>query len=977
MDAWSTTGEWSWSDAADVDAPWCLPEAADRYLRGGTLHAGTMSEVQLAEDPLLRRSVVLKCAPGDPEGPVARRLLREARITAALRVPGVPPVLDAGVDGDGRPWFAMPVLTGRTLARAIEEDGPGPHHVPHILAAARVVARAHAVGIVHRDLKPEHILIDPEGQVWVLDWGIARPAAASSEWDAMLSLADQTGQGLVLGTPDYMSPEQVIGGAVDAPSDVWALGCCLVEALQGTPPFSADTSAETLRSVVHASVPRLLGATGTVVAACLSRDPAARPGDAGVLAEQLEAALAPVPPASGVTSAGPRPLLWGAAAVVAVGLGVVVGARVVPSVPSAPLVERPGLDDHVLAAHARTLAQSRRPDAAAMLAAHGLTQREDAYLRGILAAAYPEVSLVETAPFPHCDNGLVADDGRDILCRTASGLSLVDVATGTVRWQHPFQATAGCITPDQVIASPAGRGFPRVFDRATGVSDEERLVLPSGEGFTSSGVSGLCFVRGTVRTMLALQLDADPPQYRNLDTGLGTPLADGSDLLVYSDRYVQRVGETDVAQWPRMSQGNGDTAHFLRSAPGQLRLLEGSLDGFLRQLDLRSATVRRVSLPQGMVHDAALSPSATRVAAVDEQSGVWVWPWDHPSARRRLPTRGRDVAFQDDDTLVVLGDRRETWRLSPVAETGIVELSAGVSGLDLRGEYLAAALGDGTVVRRHRTTGVTDVARINASNVAKDVSLGPDGSAAAVTLTSGQMRGLRWLWSRDEPMDQVKSCRRVVFIGPEQVVCQTQVNPGPLVADRSGRTWPQVERAAGLFLDSEPWGDRRGAVMSDSNGGVWTVAGGAPPVLTSVLETGTAGAVAMHGPDQPFYIARAESVERHDPEDPDALLSLPVPSRPIDLALSPDGVWLAAGLMSGDVFVWRTADHAVAAVLVGHTERVSSLVFSDDSSLLATGSWDHTVRSWDLGRLTVVPAEVLRGLEERLGRSTDSVVSMR
>ena len=215
---------WSWSDLEEEGRGFGSEERPLRFTPGPELATSAMSTVSLAEDPLLRRQVVLKCVPGSPDSPMARRLLREARITASLALPGVAPVLEAGTDAEGRAWFAMQALSGDTLA-ALQAGRTEPCVLlGHLVDAARVLGRAHALGLVHRDLKPENLLVTAQGDVYVLDWGIARPEASSNAWDAVLSLTDHTAEGQVLGTPDTMSPEQVIGGTVDRRSDVWALG---------------------------------------------------------------------------------------------------------------------------------------------------------------------------------------------------------------------------------------------------------------------------------------------------------------------------------------------------------------------------------------------------------------------------------------------------------------------------------------------------------------------------------------------------------------------------------------------------------------------------------------------------------------------------------------------------------------------------------------------------------------------------------
>ena len=970
-DRWPSTGEWSWSDADDLDRLPEGPSAADRYIRGATLHDGTMSAVRVAEDPLLRRSVIVKTAPGQPDGPIARRLLREARITAALDVPGVPRVLDAGTDPDGRPWFVLPVLHGDTLAKRLEREGPGPHLVAPVLQAARIVAHAHTLGIVHRDLKPEHILIAPDGRVHVLDWGIARPASASSEWDTVLSVADHTGQGIVLGTPAYMSPEQVIGAPVDTPSDVWALGACLFTVLRGHPPFPADTTADTLRAVVHAPIPTVDGPVAPVLARSLQRDPEARYPHAGALADALEAALQPAPT---VPPARRSPAMALIAAGVALTVGLLGGWQLRPG-PTAPPSIHPPPTHAILRAHARTAIRERRPDTAALLAATGLLEREDPVLRGIVAAKSLPVTRRSTTPLPPCERTTVSDDSRVLLCREPNAISLVDLATGATLWRHPVAIHGGCMMPDLILVWRDGELHPRAFDRETGESVDYRVEVARGQGVSTSPVASRCFARSGSDGQLRVDLTPEPRSWWVAAAGLATPLPDGTDLIVEHDRYRVLDGDSHAVlrEWPRVAHSAGDGPTILRGISGQPWVLEGSLDGRVRLVHTIEGTVTEVTLPRGMVHDVAMSPDGTRVAATDERGGVWIWPRTQPEARRQLPTIGSKLGFVDDHTLVVLDRDREVWDLAPTTDAGLLDFGSGLSGLDLHDGYLAVATGDGTIIRRHRTTGATDSVRINSENVAKDVTLGPSGSAVGATL-SRTRSGFLWTDSTAAFSEQ---CRRTAFIQPDQAVCQPTREGGPVVLDHDGRTWPEAERTTGVFLDTEPLADRKAAVLIDDEGGIWTIEGGRPPILTHAVQTSEVGAVAMHTLDGPVFIGRRDHIERVFPDDRQPTTRITVPDRVLDLAVSPDGRWLAAGLVSGDIRVWRTSNLNLAAILSGHTERVSGVAFDDDSRTLGSASWDHTVRLWDLSTLDTPPPHLQAAIEGRIRRGLEDLLDPR
>ena len=215
------------------------------YLGGG------MSEVYRAHDRKLGRDVVLKLLPAGLSDPDAMaRLAREARTLSSLNHPHVVTIHD--VDAvDGRVFLATEYVEGQTL-RARLADGPLP--VAEAVAIARQIALAleatHAAGVLHRDVKPDNVMVRSDGFVKVLDFGIAKVAHGPGDPGA-------TAAGTTLGTPGYMSPEQIRGAEVDARSDVFALGVVLYEMLSGRPPFAGATPADGLAATLTQNPPAL------------------------------------------------------------------------------------------------------------------------------------------------------------------------------------------------------------------------------------------------------------------------------------------------------------------------------------------------------------------------------------------------------------------------------------------------------------------------------------------------------------------------------------------------------------------------------------------------------------------------------------------------------------------------------------------------------------------------------------------------
>jgi len=262
-----------------------------RYELGHRIGGGGMAEVVEAYDRKLDRRVAVKLLRDGSSDPRAHeRFVREAQMAANLVHPNVVTVFDVGETG-GRPYLVMELVEGRTLAEFLAEKGqlgvaPTLRIADGMLAA---LAAAHADGLVHRDVKPGNVLLARDGQVKLADFGIAK---------ATRDLAgDLTGTGMLLGTPSYLSPEQVDGRDATPRSDVYAAGVVLYEMLAGAPPFTAEHPVAVAVAHQREPVPPLeqwrTGLPPAVVAAtsrALEKDPAQRYADAGEMRVALDKA---------------------------------------------------------------------------------------------------------------------------------------------------------------------------------------------------------------------------------------------------------------------------------------------------------------------------------------------------------------------------------------------------------------------------------------------------------------------------------------------------------------------------------------------------------------------------------------------------------------------------------------------------------------------------------------------------------------
>jgi putative PEP-CTERM system TPR-repeat lipoprotein len=287
---------------------------------------GGVGDVFLYYDPQMDRELAVKVLREDHRGnpSLVHRFRHEARLNARLQHPNVVPVHAMERTADGRPYFTMKLVRGRTLADLLAERAGPAEDLPRLLGifeqVCQAVAYAHSQGVIHRDLKPHNVMVGAFAEVQVMDWGLAKVVGPAEEGEAAPAgpeawaagppagvdgEAQPTRAGQVMGTLAYMPPEQARGevGEVDRRSDVFGLGAILCEVLTGQPPFDGQDESERwarARACDHAAALALLegcGADAELVGlckACLAAGPADRPGDAGEVARAVAAYQAEV-----------------------------------------------------------------------------------------------------------------------------------------------------------------------------------------------------------------------------------------------------------------------------------------------------------------------------------------------------------------------------------------------------------------------------------------------------------------------------------------------------------------------------------------------------------------------------------------------------------------------------------------------------------------------------------------------------------
>ncbi|MCX5742104.1 MAG: serine/threonine-protein kinase, partial [Proteobacteria bacterium] len=290
-----------------------LPMAGPRYTLGAQIGRGGMGEVVGAYDEQIGRDVAVKriLAPA-PSADELARFLREARVQGRLEHPAIVPVHDLGFDAQGRPYFVMKRLVGEAMSDLLQrmKASTDPEQAATIrrrllrafVDVCMALELAHGRQIVHRDLKPANLMLGDFGDVYVLDWGVARVVGdepADPQTPHLVPSTDldsgMTRVGAILGTPAYMAPEQLVGEAATPASDIYALGCVLFEIVAGEPLHARTRTAGSLVTGIEARPstkrPEAPPELDAVCVRATALDPALRYPSARSLADAVQAFL--------------------------------------------------------------------------------------------------------------------------------------------------------------------------------------------------------------------------------------------------------------------------------------------------------------------------------------------------------------------------------------------------------------------------------------------------------------------------------------------------------------------------------------------------------------------------------------------------------------------------------------------------------------------------------------------------------------
>ena len=695
-----------------VDLP-SLPKVDDEsYAIGDEIARGGMGKILSARDRRLRRDVVIKVT-RHAGREIDPRFEREALITARLQHPSIVRVYEAGVLGDGRAFYAMERVRGRSLEVILEETTSLRDRIallPHAISVVDAIAYAHSEGVLHRDLKPANVLIGPFGETVVIDWGLAKDlrveeASASSERHAPFRAADSglTMDGSVMGTPSYMAPEQARGDASDERTDIYALGALLYALLSGKPPHHGRTTDELLDHVasgrrvpIAEREPGVPPELATIVEHAMAHDPAQRFASAKDLADELRrfsagklVALHHYTPWQLV-----RRWVWKHR----VSVGVAAFALVVLAVVGVFSVRSVIHERHVAEA-AKVRAEEGRTQA--LLAQAEAVQKTD-NLRFDLARS----SIVEDPSRAAAWLAGMSADGlswakTQELARDAATRGLARILVG-----HTADIESIVLTPDgRHVVTASDDATLRIWDLATEASRELRghvgpieaiEVSPDGTYVASAGTDGSVWL-----WELASATGRKLAGHR--DTVRGVAFSpDGKQLVSTSEDGTVWLWDTTSATGRKIFRHT----HGLRPVvwTREHRIIVGGFDGKLGEFD---AITHRGAMRPGAGAELrcfALSPDGKLLVAGDENGVVTLWTIDG----KRLRTLGshtdvvRDLAFTADGKHVVSGGGDPHVFVFSIPDGPTVDLAGngdGIKDLDVShdGTLVTTAGIDGTV----------------------------------------------------------------------------------------------------------------------------------------------------------------------------------------------------------------------------------------------------------------------------------------
>ncbi len=1014
----------------------------------GELGRGGIGRVLLVFDRSIGRHVAMKeLLPELEEAtnpdassalPLTSRFLREARITGQLEHPNIVPVYELGQNPEGRFYYTMRVVRGRTLSAAISQAkdlGQRLALINHFSGLCQAIAYAHSQGVVHRDIKPDNVMIGEFGETFVLDWGLVKVAEqhapvelraalcaslpprraldGTARINEPLSLED-TRQGFLVGTPPYMSPEQILGKVPsgDPRCDVWSLGVVLHLLLTGRRPFNGSTLVELTNAILGArlrplneaepGIPRDLAA---IVARALALNPRDRYPSARELARDITAYQAGEKVLAheyGSLELLVRFVQRQRAAVTVAMLALttvtMLGMAAVGRISQArdravAAEERARQGEHQ--AHLRLAdvlmerAQSEQAEgnvlAAELLAAGALELLERPDARGTLVAlSNTDRPEVEVLPNPAAGARAVAidTDRSEIAWLDGNTLRVLGAEHPvlSVPWTLPASTAVLslhqhgwlCVAPQGAtfLLGPTGSlvELPWRHHKGLGLA-----VSPSGDRVAYASSVGVDLVNGSGE-ILDRFVHPQPVTALVFDST-------GSKLAYGTQRGELGLWEVAAGHAPMALGRTHSTTRALAFSPKGESLAVGGGDGSLSIWDVKARQLRDAPRrTHGPIEKLSWSGDGRWIAMVSDSMGLELLEVASAERWLRLPQSGgiNSLEFDAFGDLWVLPEARAPYRLHVVQQVPRTELVTSGNVLALTWDsgntrLLAGGLGDqGVCYLDQALGGCTDRLPVRIPLVRKMVS-SPYDASLAVGGTSRILEvwdGATKLPSRfvDVEMDEVRALvfdsgqRRLWVGGTGPFVLgidpTTGVVESRIAVVAAVQSMALLARARQLMVGLRDGRiqlfdlEGHGLLAERATGGDWTMDLVADEPLGWVASAGADGRVRLFALP---HLTPMESFLVHR-------------GRATALAYSPGQQLLASAGEDGKVVLYSVGvDRNPIAILSDHQGTVRTLTFDPTERWLLSGGDDTRVRRWSLHTLWSDPQKTRRQLEERLG----------
>ncbi len=897
------------------------------------LARGGMGVVFRARQISLNRPVALKMilAGQLADETDVKRFYTEAEAAANLDHPGIVPIFEVG-QHEGQHYFSMGFVEGQSLAQRLTEGPLPPREAADLMArVADAIDFAHQRGVIHRDLKPGNILLDPNGNPRVTDFGLAKRLQSDS---------GLTGSGEIMGTPCYVPPEQARGdrGAVGPLVDVYALGATLYALVTGRPPFLAATAMEIVLQVLSDEPvpPRRLNASvppdlETICLKCLQKEPARRYASAADLAADLRRFSGGEPIQARPVSRAERAWRWChrnpaiATLTAAVGLSLLGGI-----IASSYFAWQANTRYHQALASAEAADRSRRQ----------LLER--VYISDMqkLQAQWGKLSFnVEdllAANHPDSTGGI---DLRRFEWYFWKRQLITLGASHRVFEGHEGVVHDLAYTPDSRYLATAGfDGTVRIWDVATG--DPVHILRPGPSSFTSVAFS---------------------------PDGTRLAAAQGSGNLALRDSGVVIVWEWRTNREVRRLEGQTGGVYSVAFSHDGHRLATAGYDGTARIWDVASGEVRHTVAPgRGQAFGVAFSPDDRMLATGHESAAIILW--DETTGRLRKTLTGhRDavtcVAFSPDGSRLASSSHDSTTQIWEVSSGANLRVLTGASSWvqsvawSRDGSRVLTAGWDGTARVWDAERGEEKLTLVGHGSFVQSALFSPDEKSIATAANDRTAR----LWSAGpRPQDRLLRADTTSGTGYPSFTPDGRY----LLVTNINYVQQLWDLAAGKLIRS--WRGGAGMIRPDGREIATELGGGTIEIReTSTgrvlrrFSTDPGGCQSLfYSPDGRWLVTsglpwfrRTETSYAQVWDAHSGRLVQTITGHPgwvSEVRFNPDNRLMATAGYDGAAKLWDTREWSLVRTIRDHDEAIDSLAISPDGRRLVTGSFDGTVRLWDI-----------------------------